>query len=360
MSKIEWTGKTWNPLVGCTIHSAGCKGCFAMRDAYRLMHNPNPAIAEKFEGVAKMVNGHAVWTGRINFSEAALKIPLRRHVATTWFVNSMSDLFHQHVPDEQIDRIFAVMALCPQHTFQVLTKRADRMRAYLNNPSWPRRVSEIVNAWPASEIGHGNEFTADFALCFGAQLPNVWLGVSVEDQQTADERIPDLLATPAAVRFLSCEPLIGPVDLRSICNGHYFQNPLTGDRWHETPEGLGGASDQNGARIHWVICGGESGPNARPMHPHWARSLRDQCAAAGVAFFFKQWGEWRPQLALETHSFDTAKGRAQRTPAFLLNRDGSVHCFVGSAETNAPVMLRVGKREAGRLLDGGEHNGMPV
>jgi protein gp37 len=350
MSKIEWTGETWNPLVGCTVHSSGCKGCYAMKDAYRLMHNPHPAIAAKFAGTAKMVNGHAVWTGRINFDEATLLKPLKRRGATTYFVNSMSDLFHQAVTDEQIDRIFAVMALCPQHTFQVLTKRADRMRAYLSDPAWPSRVSDIVNAWPEKEIGHGNEFSGDFALCFGSQLPNVWLGVSVEDQPAADERIPDLLATPAAVRFLSCEPLLGFIDLGAAWHG---ESALASECWGECNWCRNGASfpplwncqqgrqsgadaDKMRSGVDWVICGGESGPRARPMEAEWARLLRDQCASAGVPFFFKQWGNYLPagQVATQTGLW--------------------------SPSGDNPPPLCTTKKNAGRQLDGVEHSGMPA
>jgi protein gp37 len=345
MSKIEWTGETWNPLVGCTIHSAGCKGCYAMKDAYRLMHNPHSAIAAKFAGTAKMVNGHAVWTGRINFDEASLLKPLRRRTPTTYFVNSMSDLFHQAVTDEQIDRIFAVMALCPQHTFQVLTKRADRMQAYF---SW-KNTTRSHAVWRAM-YGEAKTVAAGAVLdsWYGGPNPeqwplqNVWLGVSVEDQRAADERIPDLLATPAAVRFLSCEPLIGPVN---IIDGMWA--------------GDGPPAADLEAKIDWVICGGESGPRARPMHPTWARSLRDHCAAAGVPFFFKQWGEWAPG--------ENATGAATRTERTAEWFESGWHFSSLTPRISeelhrddAPDLYRLGKRDAGRWLDGIEHNGMPA
>lgn len=343
MSKIEWTGETWNPLVGCTIHSAGCKGCYAMKDAYRLMHNPHPAIAEKFAGTAKMVNGHAVWTGRINFDEATLLKPLKRRVPTTYFVNSMSDLFHQAVADEQIDRIFAVMALCPQHTFQVLTKRADRMQTYLAFGGTVRRIMEAARELhravapdPDRRRKQFHAWHAKFAsmLAWTAlggvasdqflrkepnrshpswvqwPLPNVWAGVSIEDNRALHDRAYALKCTPAAVRFWSCEPLIGP----------FGDIPETW--WPD-----------------WVICGGESGKGARPMHPDWARTLRDKCAAAGVPFFFKQWGEW----------LGGGPGRFEGSGCRGLKDWNDDHFSV-----------LVGKGAAGRLLDGVEHNGMPA
>lgn len=242
-SNIEWTDETWNPIVGCSKVSAGCKHCYAERMAKRLV----AMGAEKYLGTVGE-DGH--WTGQTNMSHDDLNIPFRWRKPRRVFVNSMSDLFHESIPDEFIADVFHVMAVTPWHTYQVLTKRADRMRSWatcaasrcLGVIPWP-------HLWP---------------------LPNVWLGVSVEDQAAAYARIPDLLQTPAAVRFLSCEPLLGPVDLgHFLC--HYWRKGLT----------LGNYLD-------WVICGGESGPGARPMHPDWARSLRDQCQEAGVPFFFKQ------------------------------------------------------------------------
>jgi protein gp37 len=186
--------------------------------------------------------------------------------------------------------------------------------------------------WPVESIGDDVDMPDDVTMK-NWPLPNVWLGTSAEDQQRADERIPLLLQTPAAVRFVSLEPLLGPIDLMSI----------------EAPE------TRN--VLDWVICGGESGPHARPMHPDWARSLRDQCAAAGVPFFFKQWGEWRPPGP--TSEYDTG-GHVPGLPrALIISQDGTVHHFGETAGDGAKSMLRVGKRAAGRLLDGKEHNAMP-
>lgn len=264
-SKIEWTEATWNPLRGCTRVSAGCQHCYAERVADRFSGPGQP-----YEGLVKRVGGEPRWTGRVDFVESALDQPLRWKKPRMIFVNSMSDLFHESVPDAWIDRIFAVMALCPQHVFQILTKRPDRMRAYCAAlpPHWA--TLSIDGQWP---------------------LPNVWLGVSVEDQATADERIPVLLDTPAAVRFVSAEPLLAPVRLARLgpaWPGGRITNALRGTRWPELDEV--GAITSRTARLDWIIVGGESGPGARRFNAEWAESIVDQCRAAGVPCFVKQLG----------------------------------------------------------------------
>ena len=225
-TSIEWVknpdgtqGRTWNPIRGCTRVSPGCGGpgphggCYAEGIAARFSGPGQP-----FEGIAEMRGGKGRWTGKLAFVEAKLTEPLRVRKPTTWFVNSMSDLFHEAVPDAWIDRVFAVMALCPQHTFQVLTKRSARMRAYLTAPSFGMRIGgELMRAArghagaEAHVIGLTHRLTVQ---CL--PLPNCWLGVSTEDQRRADERIPDLLATPAAVRFVSAEPLLSAIDFMRI------------------------------------------------------------------------------------------------------------------------------------------------
>lgn len=274
MTKIQWTEATWNPIVGCSVVSPGCcTNCYAMLfAAQRLDGNPK---TPHYAGTTKRVNGHAVWTGKVALApDSKLLEPLRRKKPTTYFVNSMGDLFHEDVPDAWIDRVFAVMALCPQHTFQVLTKRAARMREYCSSDATFGRVMSLVNdigrdAVKITLTHHDDDMR-------GFRLPNIWLGVSCEDQTRADARIPDLLATPAAVRFVSAEPLLGPVDFR---------------KWMIVgPEGGLDYAFSRSQLLHWVIVGGESGKDARPMHPDWARSIRDQCRAAGVPFFFKQHG----------------------------------------------------------------------
>lgn len=348
-TKIEWTEATWNPITGCTVHSAGCANCYAMKLAgTRLAHHPSRA------GLTIDTKAGPVWNGQVRFNAEWLTQPLTWKRPRMIFVCAHGDLFHESVPDAWIDRVFAVMAMAPQHTFQVLTKRSARMRDYF---SAQERRADILDA--ASHIARDWKENARAVWSLETwPLPNVWLGVSVEDQRAADERVPDLLATPAAVRWLSCEPLLGPVDLRWIaepdeekdgvidallgCNwierdrGEEFRPARPGHqdrimhRWVCSPE----ADILANRKLDWIVVGGESGPGARPMHPDWPRSLRDQCSAAGVPFFFKQWGTWASVSEVEGpgqhHHFD----------------DGT-------------TVRQVGKKAAGRLLDGVQHDGMP-
>jgi protein gp37 len=306
----------------------------------------------------------------VRLHQPALEQALRWTRGRKIFWNAHGDLFHEGVPDEAIDRLFAVCALTPQHTHMILTKRSARMREYLSRPvveiatgvcALGFVLDEMVQD-PSTKLGAG-------VLVRGADsagalvtwpLKNVWLGVSVEDQQRADERIPDLLATPAAVRFISAEPLLGPVEF--------------------DPCDL--------ARLDWVIVGGESGPAARPMHPDWAQSLRDQCAlAGGVPFLFKQWGEWAPVCAIGEDLSDTLyRARlAQHQPEgpqrckvdqLVMQASGRTFPmdewsrtygedlangdFAFLAGAGAMQMMRVGKKAAGRLLDGREWSEFPA
>lgn len=320
-TKIEWAEETWNPLVGCSIASAGCGHCYAVGECWRKQSHPNAKIAEKFAGTVRKTDaGQLVWTGKVNFSEDALLLPLRWKRPRRIFVNSLSDLFHESVPDAWIDRIFAVMALCPQHTFQVLTKRSARMREYvcsLRRERLLNRANELFRTEKQVCAAHRSQWP----------LPNVWLGVSVEDQARADERIPDLLAAPASVRWSSCEPLLGELRLDQLrYAGMTNIDALRGHHGVTMPlQGRGG-------KLDWIVAGGESGPGARPMHPDWARSLRDQCGAAGVPFFFKQWGDYLPA--------------------------GQLHAVTGKP-WNGPHPLHTIKKYSGRNLDGQLHNAFP-
>lgn len=313
-SKIEWTEATWNPIAGCSLVSEGCRNCYAMRVAERMAGFGQ----EKYRGLTHRVNGHPVWTGEIRLDEKALALPLSWRAPRRIFVNSMSDLFHEKVSRRTIAAVFGVMALCGQHTFQILTKRPERFSGLLENLDAERCVAEAfqtIGAHATCQMSH--EWP----------LPNVWLGVSCEDQEAADKRIPPLLEAPAAVRWASCEPLLGPLHLHASWMPAY-----TGAFriWGVTSETLG-------PRLHWVVCGGESGPGARPMHPDWACSLRDQCSANGVPFFFKQWGEW--------------------IPVFGQRHGLKIHQHFEFPD--GLVVGRVGKKAAGRLLDGREWNQYP-
>lgn len=340
---IEWTEQSWNPIVGCSIVSPGCTNCYAMGMAYRFKASylGRKVAGPPAENVARSVNGKAVWTGQLALApDSGLLAPLKRKKPTTYFVNSMGDLFHEDCPDEWIDKVFAVMALSPHHTFQVLTKRAERMRDYCLTLGRHHEVDRVSIAMKAIHEAHG--FGANGAFYTmgepGWHFKNIWLGVSTERQQEADERIPLLLNTPAAVRFVSAEPLLGAVNLSRICllpqklgsiragihlnalAGRYCESGVTytGD-WDVA--GPAPPADTPARKLDWIIVGGESGHAARPMDPEWALALRDQCQSAGVPFFFKQWGAFVPEV----------RGRYRR----------------------------VSKKEATRLLDGVEHNGFP-
>ena len=289
-SNIEWTDATWNPVTGCTKVSPGCDHCYA------------ETLAERFRGTP----GHYYERGfDLQLRPEKLDQPLRWRRPRRVLVNSMSDLFHDQVPDEYIARVWAVMALAPQHTFQVLTKRHGRMRSLLSSDRFDELFAEALYS---VEHPRGEELAEPNGSTPGP-LPNVWLGASLENQQWADIRIPPLLTTPAAVRFLSCEPLLGPVSL--FANTKIDTDTL----------------------VDWVIVGGESGRGARPMHPSWVRQLRSECTTYGIPFHFKQWGEWVTE--------------AQSPEDIVLPATG--WSYLGDEQ---PTVYKVGKKAAGRDLDG--------
>lgn len=349
-TSIEWTstthadgtvtkGKTWNPVRGCSVISPGCHNCYAMKQAHRFS-GPGKA----YEGLTKLTERSGPqWTGEIATIDHALSKPLSWRTPARIFVNSMSDLFHHNVPTEFIDKVFAVMALCDDtrsspknHTFQVLTKRAERLRDYLNDPETPYRIhSEVV----LRVVGSGyypHKGGCDWHPITPWPLKNVWLGVSVESQKYADERIPLLLQTPAAVRFISAEPLLSAVNLRghllshdrpgkcAACgNGHGFTRcPNYGSISTTYQYSRGGrvVCDQfrkaPGEGIDWVIVGGESGNGARAFDTTFARSIVKQCADAGVACFVKQLGA-KPEQPTKG-----AWNSAHREPIVLADRKG--------------------------------------
>jgi len=318
---ISWTDETWNPVAGCSLISPGCTNCYAMGTAWRMQHNPNPAVRGKYADTAKRVNGTRVWTGKVRLWEDALLEPLSWSKPRMVFVNSMADLFHDGLQDWEIARVWAVMALTPQHQYQVLTKRTRRMRDWLNDTKAPGLVmAEIAQIDPAGQLA-------------AWPLDNVWVGTSIEDQTRADERIPLLLECAAAIRFISAEPLLGAVELARA-----VQSRVTGEPG--TEEAAGAL-----AGLHWVIAGGESGPKARPMHPNWARALRDECGHFGIPFFFKQVGEW-----------------TWNAPNHQANEVGILpngHTVAAGSPGSLP-MFKVGKDAAGDLLDEVRHEVFPL
>lgn len=275
-NNIGWCDCTINPVVGCTKCSPGCEHCYAERFAARLAKNP--ATAKKYAGV---VDERGRWTGKINFGTSRNDNDMPHDAPgknKRVFVGSMSDLFHPNVRDLTRDVIFAsilcdlIRAKSKGHTFMILTKRAKEMCDYFSTGQslvahwWGGVEPEEEVTWP---------------------LPNLWAGVTVCNQEEADSKIPALLRTPAAKRFISVEPMLGPIDLEAVSFKHsdgFFGSAL---RWHHLPHGC---CDKDYPALDWVICGGETGPKARPMHPDWVRSLRDQCVEAGVPFYFKGWG----------------------------------------------------------------------
>jgi protein gp37 len=362
---IEWADATWNPVTGCSVVSPGCTNCYAMRlTGGRLRHHPTRV------GLTEDSAAGPVWNGIVRLNEGMLDQPLRWRRPRRIFVCAHGDLFHEAVPDDWIDRVCAVMALCPQHTFQVLTKRAERMRRYMADEpvhSAPGRAGRYLHA--ILEARHGNAFSLWQAQdrLINWPLPNVWLGVSADDQRRADERIPDLLATPAEVHFVSAEPLLEEIYitryLRRMVVRPYEEltDRMVDEGWSHS----GGQGDH--PVLSWVIVGGESGPRARPMHLDWVRSIQDQCSAADVSFFFKQWGEWldadekyRRMRGQETNT------KADSAPKFTqpLNYSDAARLAQGCGasfehHSDGSTLIRVGKHAAGRLLDGREWNEYP-
>lgn len=274
-TSIEWTDSTWNPMRGCSRVSAGCQHCYAERFSSRFSWKGG-----RYDGLVRQTRDGPRWTGKVELVESELERTLKWRKPKRIFLNSMSDTFHESLPDEAIDRVFAVMALAPQHTFQVLTKRPERMRKYLSDEATAGRVRNIraSNQWTARE---------DWPL------PQVWCGVSVEDQATADERIPLLLSTPAAKRFVSYEPALGPVDFTELDGLGIFRRPHSIHEpavlWNALTGFVAGPGEMRN-HLEWVIVGGESGPGARPFNPKWARQTLAACRDARVTCFVKQLG----------------------------------------------------------------------
>lgn len=318
--------------------------------------------APHYRGLTHPSKSGPVWTGKIALApdENLLK-PLHWRRGRKIFVNSEGDLFHELISDSWIDKVFAIMALCPQHTFQVLTKRADRMRNYLGGDRFAEgHASERIGYEAMEILDSQKRMRADAGMIAAAlihgptppieevlyprpeiwPLPNVWLGVSAERQKEADERIPELLATPAAIRFVSAEPLLGSLDL-----SNYFVETAH-DNWDWY--------------LDWVIAGGESGHKARPMHPDWTRALRDQCRDANIPFFFKQWGEWAPVNAINTSRIHALLENTIDAPRIEKHWPADLEFFQKSKGVPGRAVLgKVGKSNAGHTLDEKEYREFP-
>ena len=316
-TKIEWCDEVWNPVTGCTPISEGCKKCYALRMAKRLAGRCGYPADDPF---------------RVTLHPDRLNEPLKWKKPRRVFVCSMGDLFHENIHPYDIMQIFNVMAKAKHHTFLVLTKRPERMLEFYKR----LRPGTTIPGPYFSITGKGEGWAG-----LPPSLPNnIWIGVTAENQARADERIPILLQIPAAVRFVSVEPMLGPVDLvRSIDVAIEINGEI------EVPA-VGGI----GQWLDWVICGGQTGPGARPMHPDWVRSLRDQCKAAGTALFFKQWGEFAPSPDPELLGAE-----------YWVTYDGNFGKWE-DGDPSLPVaacMDRVGKKAAGHLLDGQEWRQFP-
>jgi len=321
-TSIEWTDRVWNPVRGCSRVSPGCDNCYAMRTAHRFN---TPSTRSPYHGLTTLRKGKVDWTGIARFVPEQLAAPLSWRKPSRIFVDSMSDLFHHDVTNEQIAAVFGVMAVCFEHTFQVLTKRPDRMVEWFqwieargglgtyirsHRVDGDRTLPGLFDAVKVTEDVHGKMRRSrndPWARIFGdaagghthvSPLPNVWLGVSVENQATADERIPLLLKVPAAVRFVSAEPLLGPIDFRRLNGERCEQRDGCGEVVAYDAFGASatcaccteGSEPVAWHSLDWVIVGGESGPGARPCNVEWIRSIVRQCKDAGTACFVKQLG----------------------------------------------------------------------
>lgn len=348
-TSISWTHHTFNPWSGCAKISAGCTNCYAA--------NLPPAMRRHAvwgEGGERIPASESYWRQPLTWDRAAAKLGKRHRV----FCASVADVFEAREDlDAWRDRLMALIALTPNLDWQLLTKRPEYAASYLSRPDLYRRILDAAPFFrftPGSggirrasdRMGIGISDPTDLATWW----PNLWIGTSVEDQRAADERSPHLLKIPVRVRFLSMEPLLGPVDLGAIPVED--MRPICG--WTQTPENarpkgpahvnvLSGLTDTGHtlkSTINWVIVGGESGHKARPMNPAWARSIRDQCVAAGVPFHFKQWGEWTPEISgIDLNDADDKN---------------AVHRF-----DDEEIVVRVGKHNAGRLLDGRTWDQLP-
>lgn len=344
-TKIEWATESWNPVTGCTPVSEGCENCYAERFALRLASRAGyPARPHHFD---------------VTLHPDRLEQPLKWRKPRRIFVCSMGDLFHEDVDAVWVDFVLTIAALADQHQYLILTKRPERMRDYFSASygEFCQRLNE------ASRLIHGTDTapvimpTQKHGMVPGKPWPlkNVWLGVTAENQARADERIPVLLSIPAAVHFVSIEPMLGPVDLTQI-------GSMKGESLSALETIIGLAYER--PPLDWIIVGGETGPGARPVHPAWVRDVRDQCWAANVPFFFKQWGEWTRIISGGVGTcklYDTGQNTIARGDWRFAQFMGDKWSY-GVTETNMAekvILAKVGKKLAGRELDGREWNEYP-
>lgn len=272
-TKIEWTEATLNFVAGCDKISPGCKNCYAIKEAWRLSHNPNSKVSLPYLATVEKQGNLINWTGQISLIADRLEKPFTIAKSTKFFVNSMTDLFHDNVSIEIIDKFLAVVALTPQHTYQVLTKRPERMKQYFRDYKLYRRVLDAANEF---RLKHNRLYNIGISNPSIFPLTNLWLGISAENQATFDQRITYLINTPASTRFVSFEPLLEKVNFTTDHENDHLTK----------------------IKIDWAIVGGESGFSARPMNEDWVRSLRDQCLENGVKFFYKQKIENKKKISL--------------------------------------------------------------
>lgn len=327
--------ETWNPIVGCTKASPACNDCFAERMANRLSGMPKTAYY-------KEVITDGKWNGRTVLAESQLTKPLQWKSPRMVFTVDMGDLFHESVPFVWIDAVFSIMSDNDKHIYVLLTKRPERIVEYY---SYKKKINGGI-PWKAKD--------------------NVWIGVTAENQKKADQRVSTLLTIPAKKRFVSIEPMLGPIDLTiikyKVRNTQFITDTLDGTTFRK--------HDTN--KLDWVICGGESGPKARPMHPDWVRSVRDQCASANVPFFFKQWGEWQSywfNMTSKEVCFKMYSSYLQFTQKDWVNKgdacislDGKL-CKTGGdmqqAQYPVAIMQRLGRKNTGNMIDGVRHQNWP-
>jgi protein gp37 len=362
-SNIPWTDATWNPVVGCThAGSPACDNCYA-RDGHEKRHKAycegklqnTPQYAQPFE--------------KVQLIPERLSDPLRWRKSRRIFPCSVSDIFHEAVPDSFLDRIFGTIILtCEKHTYQILTKRIDRAERYLREADREKWVYESVEL-TRQNFNDPTWVKAQLLKALDKNpMPYMWLGVTAENQEQFDKRVKILLQMNAAVRFVSAEPMLGRIDAAlGLCQ----ECPNCGNRsWLDLPHGERVCDDCDETfldTLDWIICGGESGPNARPMHPDWARSLRDQCQEAGTRFYFKQWGSWMPISQMADGYCDTLYHPAPENDPEAIRRckvengvmqiDGTFPEF--RFPEGAMMMYNIGAKKAGSLLDGKEWKQLP-